>query len=393
MHSRLSLKLSVVRLLVVGMVILPIFAGTVGNAAASDGNPGAIYTMTNSAAGNMIQEYERALDGTLTPGGTFSTGGLGSGSGLGSQGAIVLGQDGRWLFAVNAGSSEISVIAVQSGKLKLVDKASSAGSDPISLTYNHGLLYVLNAGNGGNIAGFRVSSNGQLNFINGSIRLLSNKGVGAAPSPEEIAFTPDGEHLIVTEKGSNLIDTYDVESGKARGPVVNASAGPAPYGFGFGNDNVMVVSEAAQSAASSYKVSNKGLKVISASVLDTQAAACWLVVSDNGRFAYTGSRAYFTSYGFFVDDTFQATRKLTITAGLRWDQPSVFSEASNNDTVFLPNQASPLGFVPESGNRTDATTHGECRSRCSSAMAFAARRQSALETVFAASWIGLPRHR
>jgi carboxypeptidase family protein/TonB-dependent receptor-like protein len=56
-----------------------------------------------------------------------------------------------------------------------------------------------------------------------------------------------------------------------------------------------------------------------------------------------GSRAYFTSYGLFVDDTFQATRKLTITAGLRWDQPSVFSEAQNNDTVFRPNQASPLG--------------------------------------------------
>ncbi|MBI3475735.1 MAG: TonB-dependent receptor [Acidobacteria bacterium] len=58
-----------------------------------------------------------------------------------------------------------------------------------------------------------------------------------------------------------------------------------------------------------------------------------------------GSRAYFTSYGFFIDDTFQATRKLTITAGLRWDQPSVFSEASNNDTVFLPNQASPIGTI------------------------------------------------
>ena len=58
-----------------------------------------------------------------------------------------------------------------------------------------------------------------------------------------------------------------------------------------------------------------------------------------------GSRAYFTSYGFFIDDTFQATRKLTITAGLRWDQPSVFSEASNNDTVFLPNQPSPIGSI------------------------------------------------
>ena len=56
-----------------------------------------------------------------------------------------------------------------------------------------------------------------------------------------------------------------------------------------------------------------------------------------------GSRAYYTSYAFFVDDTFQATRNLTITAGLRWDQPSIFSESNNNDTVFLPDQASPLG--------------------------------------------------
>ena len=30
-----------------------------------------------------------------------------------------------------------------------------------------------------------------------------------------------------------------------------------------------------------------------------------------------GSRAYFTAYGFFVEDTFQATKKLTVTAGLR----------------------------------------------------------------------------
>jgi Carboxypeptidase regulatory-like domain/TonB-dependent Receptor Plug Domain len=56
-----------------------------------------------------------------------------------------------------------------------------------------------------------------------------------------------------------------------------------------------------------------------------------------------GSRAYFTAYGFFLDDTFQASKKLTLTAGLRWDQPGVYSEANNYDTVFRPNQPSPLG--------------------------------------------------
>jgi hypothetical protein len=56
-----------------------------------------------------------------------------------------------------------------------------------------------------------------------------------------------------------------------------------------------------------------------------------------------GSRAYFTAYGFFAEDTFQATKKLTLTLGLRWDQPSAFSEARNWDTAFRSDQPSPLG--------------------------------------------------
>jgi len=56
-----------------------------------------------------------------------------------------------------------------------------------------------------------------------------------------------------------------------------------------------------------------------------------------------GSRAYYHTYGFFVDDTFQATKKLTLTLGLRWDQPGAFSEARNWDTVLQPDQPSPLG--------------------------------------------------
>ena len=70
-----------------------------------------------------------------------------------------------------------------------------------------------------------------------------------------------------------------------------------------------------------------------------------------------GSRAYFTAYGFFAEDSFQATKKLTLTLGLRWDQPSAFSEARNWDTVSLPNQASPLGSFlnPVTGQQQQLT--------------------------------------
>jgi 6-phosphogluconolactonase len=290
MFSRFLYKNNTLRLLIAALFIFPFLAGTAGTAAASDG-AGFVYTETNAADGNAVMVYLRAADGSLTPGGAFSTGGLGTGASLGSQSAVVLSDNGRWLFVVNAGSSDISAFSVQDGILTLVDRISSMGSNPISLTIHDRTLYVLDAGGSGNIAGFRVANNGKLSFITGSIRMLSNNGAGAAPSPEQIGFTPDGEQLVVSEKGSNRIDTYNVEDGRASDPVVNASFGPTPYGFGFSKNKTLVISEAAISSASSYQVKDKGLKVISGSVADTQAAACWLVVNDNGDFAYAANAA------------------------------------------------------------------------------------------------------
>ncbi|AXC13334.1 Oar protein [Acidisarcina polymorpha] len=55
--------------------------------------------------------------------------------------------------------------------------------------------------------------------------------------------------------------------------------------------------------------------------------------------------AFLHNYGFFVEDTYQATPKLTVTAGLRWEQPGAFSEENNIDAVFLPNAPLSVGGV------------------------------------------------
>ena len=57
---------------------------------------------------------------------------------------------------------------------------------------------------------------------------------------------------------------------------------------------------------------------------------------------FQGIHAFYYQYGFFVEDTYQATRNLTINLGLRWDQPGIYSDANNNDTVFLPNNTAPV---------------------------------------------------
>src|SRR6266480_1725333 len=168
----------------------------------------AVYTLTNQAAGNAVAVFDRAADGTLTAAGTIATGGTGTGGGLGSQGAVALSDDGRRLFAVNAGSNDVSVFDIGPAGLALASRTASGGTLPISLTVHGDVLYVLNAGGDGNISGFRVGNDGTLAPLAGSTRPLSGSGVG----PAQVSFSSTGAWLVVTEKTTNRLDIYAVGS-------------------------------------------------------------------------------------------------------------------------------------------------------------------------------------
>jgi 6-phosphogluconolactonase (cycloisomerase 2 family) len=244
--------------------------------------------MTNDASANQVVVYARAANGTLTETATVLTGGVGTGLGLGSQGALVLSSDGAWLFAVNAGSNDVSAFSVQpGGGLVLANVVSSGGTTPISLSAHGQFLYVFDAGSD-SISGFTIGAGG-LTPLPGSTRPLSGIGVGAA----QVQFSLNGDLLVVTEKATNLIDTYTVRAdGLSKGPRVHPFEGTTPFGFAF-QARHLIVSEAfggaaGASALSSYYAPASGaLSPISASVPDTQTAACWVVVTRNGRFAYT----------------------------------------------------------------------------------------------------------
>lgn len=268
-----------------------------GSALAVHPGPGAVYTLTNQVDGNLVQVFARAADGSLTPAGAFDTGGLGTGGGLGNQGALVLA--GSRLLAVSAGSNEITSFAVRGGGLTLIrqDTEPSGGVRPISITVSRKLVYVLNAGDGvapGNITGFTIGGDGSLTPIPGSTRPLSAGAVG----PAQVQFALFGSVLVVTEKDTNLIDTYTVGAdGIASGPITHPSHGTTPFGFAVDRSKVFV-SEAFggatdASATSSYRVGADGsLTLVSGSVPTTETAACWVALSADGRFAYvtnTGS--------------------------------------------------------------------------------------------------------
>lgn len=260
---------------------------------------GAVYTISNAAAGNEVVAFHRDHTGALTPAGAFATGGLGNGGSLGSQGALALSDDGQSLVAVNAGSDTLSLFRVRPGGLELLDIDGAQGVFPVSVTIERDLVYVVNDGTD-NIAGFRIES-GKLEPIPGSSQSF---GAGA---PGQVSFANNGKTLVVTNKTANQIAGFPVDSHGVAGPATVApSAAPVPFGFAVDRNGRAIVSEAPGSNLSSYSVDREGtISLIDGPVPDGQAAACWVVLSKDERFAFTANagNATISTYRVAKDGT------------------------------------------------------------------------------------------
>ncbi len=269
---------------------------------------GVVYVMTNQDTGNAVTVLERAANGGLTEIETFPTGGLGAGNAtnsldpLLSQGSLTLSDDHRFLFAVDAGSNEVSVLAIEGNKLIPVDRVPSGGTLPVSVAVHKNLLYVLNRVES-TISGFTVGADGKLSAVAGSTRSLIRGGGGA---PAQIKFTPDGAQLVVAERPNNLIELLAIdEHGRAGPPVANQSSGPQPFGFTFAGKDLLIVSELSN-AASSYRVAKDGtLAVVSGSVPTTEGGACWVVTNSttDPRYAYVSNAVTGSISGYQIDGT------------------------------------------------------------------------------------------
>jgi 6-phosphogluconolactonase len=277
---------------------LSVLAGAASPALAAADAPGAVYIMTNASAGNAVQVFDRAADGTLAAAGMFATGGAGNGGSLHSQGALTLSEDGRFLFGVNAGSNEVFSFATRPGGLQLKSHVASGGTLPTSVSAHGKLVYVLNNGSS-SISGFQVDNKGRLHALPGSTRALSTN----AADPAEIAFDQSGRFLAVTERATNLIDIYAVaqDTGLASGPTTYPATGAVPYGFAFNQRDQLIVSEAGATAVSSYGLSHAGVVTpISGPLSSGGAAPCWIVVTQDGKYAYVANAGAGNIKGFSV---------------------------------------------------------------------------------------------
>ena len=262
------------------------------------GSGGAVFVQTDNVAGNSVVAYHRTATGSLTQAGNYPTGGLGgilAGSVVdhqASQGSLRYDQRDGLLFALNAGSSTVSVFRVSGDKLALRQVLSSGGTFPVSVTMHGDVVYVLNALSGGSVSGYRVVF-GRLVPIPGSKRALGldpNATPQFTNTPGQVAFTPDGTGLLVTTKANGSdIDVYRVGFGGLLSavPTVNVEPGAVPFAITFDHRGHVLIAEAGPNALVSFALSRSGVLTPLATALTGQAATCWVVRA--GRYFYVSN--------------------------------------------------------------------------------------------------------
>jgi 6-phosphogluconolactonase len=274
-------------------------------------NYNALYSANNNPAGNAVVWFRRAANGTITQKGTVKTGGKGIAAQQpfgfpieDSSGSIALTSNGKLLFVPNAGDNTISAFQITAKGPKLVDRVTSGGILPVSLTIHNNTLYILNEVSG-TIFGYRFSNTGFLTPIVNSERALStvgNLGVSA-----QIGFDPSGKTLVVSLRAlpapKGTIDTFKVNGDGSTGPAVPITADDAnPFGFAFAGERLIISNVGFvatppgvmpnpvdptqfNGTTSSYNLSGTSL-TLNNTASSNARAACWVVISKDKKFAF-----------------------------------------------------------------------------------------------------------
>ncbi len=305
---------------------------------------GAVFAMTNVAASNQILAFSRSASGVLTPAGTYATGGLGQGVDFDTQGGLQLSADHRFLYAVNPADDKVSVFCVHGANLTLVQTVY-AGDQPLGITLSStGYAYVLDgsvASTG--IFGFRVDGR------DGTLRPLTNATIPLSTPigvPGDVTFSPDGRALVVTNKVGSTLDVFAVGAdgqASASPMTTSASSGVRPFAATFFKDFLYVIESGLPSlknaALSTYRLNGgaaPSLTAVTKAERNEQTDGCWVVVTPDGKWAYTANfvSGSISSYGLDGNGTASLLNGTAALPGGEGSQPVDLALSSDGRYLY-----------------------------------------------------------
>ena len=278
-----------------------------------------LYTISNIAGENSIVGYRVESDGTLVEldGSPFPTGGSGSGVVIFNQAGIVASEDGKYVFAINQGSSTLTIFEVMpNGYLKRLRGSPfpTGGIFPVSLALNDDLLYVSHAGADFmatcafcNIQGHRIAMTGDILRAFPLQDAVVSFDTLPPAVPFAIGFNPEGTTLVASRfpfadnpAPFSNIDTFQVNAATGEltpapgSPLVTQDPEPAGFAFRPSNPSQLlltnIVALGEQSGTlTSYLLADTGQLT---PIFDTsfssgdQQATCWVDFTGDGKYAF-----------------------------------------------------------------------------------------------------------
>jgi len=308
-----------------------------------------VFVQSDNTAGNTVVAYDRSADGSLHQAGVYQTGGDGgvlTGSvvdHLASQGSLAYDRAHGLLYAVNAGSDTVTVFGVHGDRLTRRQVIGSGGTFPVSIAVHGSVLYVLNARDGGSVQGYvRVGDTlVRVPAWHRSLDLDATQTPEFTHTPGQVAFTPDGRHLIVTTKGNGSnIDVFAVSAfgGLSAAAVVNADPGAVPFAVSFDAGGHLAVAEAGTNSVATFTVNGDGTLTLVDREGTGQAATCWIVGSGSTLYASNAGSASLSGYHDGGDGTLTALGNTATDAG-------TVDAAASSDGRYLYVQAGANGIV------------------------------------------------
>jgi 6-phosphogluconolactonase (cycloisomerase 2 family) len=219
------------------------------------------------------------------------------------------------------------------------------------------LVYVLNALDGGSVAGFRAAG-GKLHPIEGSVRSLGLV-IPADTSqfthtPGQVAFSPDGSQVIVTTKANtNAIDVFGVApNGRlSDAPTVNSEPGTVPFAVAFDAARHLVVSNAGTNSLTTFTLNPDGTVTLIHSLGTGQAATCWVAPAQGYLFASNAGSASVSGYSA------ASNGNLTL-IGATSTHPGTVDASASAGGQFLYIQTGATGTVDEFQVNANGTLTG-----------------------------------
>jgi 6-phosphogluconolactonase (cycloisomerase 2 family) len=275
--------------------------------------------------------------------------------------ALVLHPSGKFLYAANSGSNNISLYTISStGGLTEVTPRATTGTSPTLMVMDSGgtFLYVANSGSN-DISVFSVGSDGKLAPVSQCLSSLPCNATTAqiGLSAMNMALAPSGNFLYVTGQPiqqGGLIEVFPVSQGVLGVPVSGPFlTGNIPLGLAIDSTgSFLYTSNKQDNSISPFAINADGsLTAVGSAIGETNSGPVSLLIDKSGKYLYVANQgsSNTAAYGIGTDGGLTLISGSPFTTG---SGPNILASDSSGKYFFVGFSSGLQSFQLDSGSGT-----------------------------------------